>query len=80
MRTGPRQITEADRERRRQHAIRLNRDPEMRKRQWLSRRNLAGVPGWVPAELRDEFIEVARLNDEFVAARYVRGLLAELRA
>ncbi len=58
----------------------LNADPEFKARHRAAiRRHFDGceVPSWVPADLRDDYIDVARLSGEEVAASHVRRLKRE---
>ena len=73
----------ADPEFKARHAERmkaLNADPEFKARHRAAiRRHFDGceVPSWVPADLRDDYIDVARLSGEEVAASHVRRLKRE---
>ncbi|MFZ1680635.1 MAG: hypothetical protein WAT70_06410, partial [Rhizobiaceae bacterium] len=58
----------------------LHADPEFRARRIAGiRRHHAGcdVPSWVPDDLRDKYIDVARLSGEEAAASHVRRLKRE---
>ena len=58
----------------------LNADPEFRVRLRAGiRRHFDGcdVPSWVPADLRDDYIDVARLSGDEAAASHVRRLKRE---
>ena len=73
----------ADPEFKARHAERmkaLNADPEFKARHRAAiRRHFDGceVPSWVPADLRDDYIDVARLSGEEAAASHVRRLKRE---
>ena len=57
-----------------------NADPEFRVRLRAGiRRHFDGcdVPSWVPADLRDDYIDVARLSGDEAAASHVRRLKRE---
>ena len=58
----------------------LNADPEFKARHRAAiRRHFDGcdVPSWVPDDLRDDYIDVARLSGEDAAASHVRRLKRE---
>ena len=58
----------------------LHADPEFRVRLRAGiRRHFDGcdVPSWVPADLRDDYIDVARLSGDEAAASHVRRLKRE---
>ena len=58
----------------------LNADPEFKARHRAAiRRHFDGcdVPSWVPDDLRDDYIDVARLSGEEAAASHVRRLKRE---
>lgn len=58
----------------------LHADPEFRARLRAGiRRHFDGcdVPSWVPADLRDDYIDVARLSGDEAAASHVRRLKRE---
>lgn len=58
----------------------LNADPEFKARHRAAiRRHFDGcdVPSWVPNDLRDDYIDVARLSGEDAAASHVRRLKRE---
>ena len=73
----------ADPEFKARHAERmkaLHADPEFRARLRAGiRRHFDGcdVPSWVPADLRDDYIDVARLSGDEAAASHVRRLKRE---
>ena len=58
----------------------LNADPEFKARHRAAiRRHFDGcdVPSWVPGDLRDDYIDVARLSGDEAAASHVRRLKRE---
>jgi hypothetical protein len=57
-------------------------DPEVRARIKASRAGARGVmiPKWIPPDLWDEFLEIAAVEGEEVAAGHIRRLKREMAA
>ncbi len=57
------------------------KDPEWRARRLVALSNShhpnVPMPRWVPAELRDDYRDIARLYGEEIAAREIRRMKAE---